>query len=128
MEWIQHGTVIRVDMDVRSRFVADILHEEGATMLRYQEAAIRKRTKEHSGRLLGDRSFSVTAGTGSSGTLTIKHTTYERYLDMRRLQRGSQTVRSNRKIHNRFVFGTYGHIAKRLLQELSDELAEATVK
>ena len=44
---------------------------------------------------------------------------------MKRLHRGSKTYRSNRKIHNRFVFGTYGHIAKRLMTEFSDEVVNA---
>lgn len=112
-------------MSVRSRFVPQVLEEEGVLMTRYQETAIRKRTKTHSGNLIGRRLMTVTAGTGASGTLTFRHVDYERYLDMKRLHRGTKTIRSNKKIHNRFVFGTYGHIAKRLLAGFADEVADA---
>lgn len=110
-------------MDVKSRFVEQVLQEEGVLMNRYQEAAIRKRTTSRSGNLLGHRAMTVSASTGASGALTLRHVDYERFLDMKRLHRGSKTYRSNRKIHNRFVFGTYGHIAKRLMTEFTDEVA-----
>ena len=112
-------------MYVKSRSVDQILQEEGVLMTRYQEAAIRKRTTSRSGSLLSHRAMTVSAGTGASGTLTLRHVDYERFLDMKRLHRGSKTYRSNRKIHNRFVFGTYGHIAKRLMTEFSDEVVNA---
>ena len=112
-------------MYVKSRSVDQILQEEGVLMTRYQEAAIRKRTTSRSGNLLSRRAMTVSAGTGASGTLTLRHVDYERFLDMKRLHRGSKTYRSNRKIHNRFVFGTYGHIAKRLMTEFSDEVVNA---
>ena len=56
---------------------------------------------------------------------TEPHHSKHRVLDLslKRLHRGSKTYRSNRKIHNRFVFGTYGHIAKRLMTEFTDEVA-----
>ena len=94
-------------------------------MKRYQESAIREKTTSRSGDLLSHRAITVTAGTGASGTLTLRHVDYERFLDMKRLHRGSKTIRSNRKIHNRFVFGTYGHIAQRLMTEFTEEVVEA---
>ena len=112
-------------MDVKSRFVEQVLQEEGVLMKRYQEVAIRKKTTSRSGNLLSHRAMTVTAGTGASGTLTLRHVDYERFLDMKRLHRGSKTIRSNRKIHNRFVFGTYGHIAQRLMTEFTEEVVEA---
>lgn len=114
-------------MGVRSRFVADVLQEEGASMLRYQETAIRKSTKSHTGRLIGRRRISVESGTDTSGKLTLHHLDYERFLDMKRLH-GVKKSGRRRKIHNRFVFGTYSSVAKRLMQELSDELVEAVGK
>lgn len=115
-------------MDVKSRFVEQVLQEEGVLMKRYQEVAIRKKTTSRSGNLLSHRAMTVTAGTGASGTLTLRHVDYERFLDMKRLHRGSKTIRSNRKIHNRFVFGTYGHIAQRLMTEFTEEVVEALKK
>lgn len=112
-------------MDVKSRFVEQVLQEEGVLMKRYQEVAIRKKTTSRSGNLLSHRAMTVTAGTGASGTLTLRHVDYERFLDMKRLHRGSKTYRSNRKIHNRFIFGSYGHIASRLMTEFTDEVAQA---
>lgn len=94
-------------------------------MKRYQEVAIRKKTTSRSGNLLSHRAMTVTAGTGASGTLTLRHVDYERFLDMKRLHRGSKTYRSNRKIHNRFIFGSYGHIASRLMTEFTDKVAQA---
>lgn len=105
-------------MSVRSRFVADILQEEGATMLGSQEAAIRKNTQSHSGHLLGRRRVTVEAGSDASGKLTLHHVDYERFLDMRRIH-GAK--RRRRKIHNRFIFGAYSSIAKRLMTELTDD-------
>ena len=112
-------------MDVKSRFVEQVLQEEGVLMKRYQEVAIRKKTTSRSGNLLSHRAMTVTAGTGASGTLTLRHVDYERFLDMKRLHRGSKTYRSNRKIHNRFIFGSYGHIASRLMTEFTDEVVQA---
>lgn len=114
-------------MSVRSRFVADVLEEEGATMLRYQESAIRKSTKSHTGRLIGRRRITVEAGSDASGKLTLHHLDYERFLDMKRLK-GSKKPGRRRRIHNRYVFGTYSSIAKRLMQELSDGVASAACK
>lgn len=115
-------------MSVRSRFVTQVLEEEGALMTRYQETAIRARTKSYSGDLLRRRMITVTGGTDASGTLRLRHMDYERFLDMKRLRRGSKAIRSNRKIHNRFVFGTYGHVASRLLTGFTEEFAEALRK
>ena len=69
--------------------------------------------------------MTVSAGTGASGTLSLRHIDYERFLDMKRLHRGSKTYRSNRKIHNRFIFGTYAHVAKRLMTVFTDEVVNA---
>ena len=52
---------------------------------------------------------------------------YERFLDMKRLQRGDQSVKSNRRIHNRYVFGAFASIAERLMNEFTED-AVARIK
>lgn len=108
-------------MDVRARFVSEILKDEGQRLLRNQGKAIEARVKSRSGRLESSRSVSVTGGNGASGTLTFVHVAYERFLDMKRLQRGGKSVKSNRRIHNRYVFGAYASIAERLMYEFTED-------
>lgn len=108
-------------MDVRARFVSEILKDEGQRLLRNQGKAIGAKVKSRAGRLVSSRSVSVSSGNGASGTLTFVHVAYERFLDMKRLQRGGHSVKSNRKIHNRYVFGAYASIAERLMYEFTDE-------
>ena len=64
----------------------------------------------------------MTGGSGASGTLTFVHVAYERFLDMKRLQRGDQSVKSNRRIHNRYVFGAFASIAERLMYEFTEDV------
>ena len=109
-------------MDVRARFVSEILQDEGQRLLRNQGKAIEARVKKRSGRLESSRSVSVTCGNGASGTLTLVHVAYERFLDMKRLQRGGKSVKSNRKIHNRYVFGAFASIAERLMYEFTEDV------
>lgn len=109
-------------MDVRSRFVGEILQEEGQRLLKNQGKAIAARVRSRSGRLESTRSVSVTGGSDASGTLTFVHVAYERFLDMKTLQRGGQSVRSNRKIHNRYVFGAFASVAERLMYEFTDDV------
>lgn len=109
-------------MDVRSRFVGEILQEEGQRLLKNQGKAIEARVKSRSGRLKSSRSVSVAAGNGASGTLTFVHVAYERYLDMKHLQRGGHSVKSNRKIHNRYVFGAFASVTERLMYEFTDDV------
>lgn len=105
-------------MSIRERFIDETLQHEGQRMMRNQEVAIRSATKEQSGRLLRERRFSV-----SDGQLTFTHTAYERFLDLRKIHRGGTVVkRRRRKIHNRFVFGTYAAIARRLMYGFTEEV------
>ena len=115
-------------MDVRARFVAEVLQDEGQRLLRNQGKAIEARVKKRSGRMESSRSVSVTGGSGASGTLTLVHVAYERYLDMKRLQRGGHSVKSNRRIHNRYVFGAYASIAERLMYEFTDDVISSLRK
>lgn len=112
-------------MGVRERFVRNILEEEGARMLRNQSVAMRSAVRFRSGRMYDDRSITVEGGASMDGKMVFTHTTYERFLDMKRLQHGSTTVKSNRKIHNRFVYGTYISIANRLMYDLTEDVAES---
>lgn len=72
--------------------------------------------------LLGRRHVTVEAGSDAFGKLTLHHVDYERFLDMRRIH-GAK--RRSRKIHNRFIFGAYSSIAKRLMTELKDDLTDS---
>ena len=55
-------------------------------------------------------------------SLNTMHVAYERFLDMKRLQRGGKSVKSNRKIHNRYVFGAFASIAERLMNEFTEDV------
>lgn len=110
-------------MSIKQRFVKEILEDEGRRLMRNQSVAISRKLKSRSGRLLSDRSISVSGGEVSDGTLTFRHTAYERFLDMKRLNYGSVGIRRNRRIHNRFVFGHYNSIANRIAYGLTEDVA-----
>ena len=112
-------------MGVRERFVRNILQEEGARMLRNQGAAISRTLVRRSGNLLGSRNVVIEGGSDMDGKLTFTHTVYERFLDIRRPARSGRRRGRSRKIHNRFVFGTYAAIAGRLMYDLTDDVAAA---
>lgn len=106
-------------MSVRERFIEETLQQEGARLIKHQGAEIRSVTQEHHGRLLRDRHISV-----RDSILTFTHTDYERFLDLRRIHRGGHRIkRKARHIHNRFVFGAYAAIARRLMYGLTEEVA-----
>lgn len=115
-------------MGVKDRFVRNVLEEEGRRMLSSQSSAIGRAVRFRSGRLFNDRSISVSGGADMDGKLTFTHTDYERYLDLRRLKHGTKTSKSNRKIHNRYIFGAYSSIASRLMYDLTDDMAESIRK
>lgn len=108
-------------MGVRERFVRNILAEEGARMLRNQGKVINAVTKRHTGNLLNKRTVVVSGSEDMDGKLEFSHTVYERFLDIRRLNRR----KGNKKIHNRFVFGTYSAIGGRLMYDLTEDVAAA---
>lgn len=115
-------------MAVRERFVRNILEEEGARMLRNQSLAMRSAVRFRTRKMFDDRTVTVQGGAGMDGRLTFTHTSYERFLDMKRLRRGSDTIKSNRKIHNRFVYGTYISIGNRLMYDFTEDVAESIRK
>ena len=108
---------------VEQRFVAEILTSEGARLLKNQGAAFAARLRFHTKRILEHRRAEVSAADGYSGQLAISHTAYQRFLDLKAMQYGSKTVRRNRKIHNRFVWGHYNAIAGRLANDLTPDVA-----
>lgn len=97
----------------------DVLQEEGEKMLRYQGTRISKVVKNRTGTLMNSRSMSV-SGDDSDGTLTFTHVIYERFLDMKRL--GKRKKGKRRKIHNRFTYGMYSTIIRRLMYGFTDEV------
>ena len=108
-------------MGARERFIISTLETEGWKFERSQGAAIQEAVKIRSGNILSARSIAVSSGDGMDGRLTFTHTIYERFLDMKR--RGTVRRRKRRRIHNRFVFGAYSSIAKRLMYGFTEEVA-----
>lgn len=104
-------------MGARERFIQDTLEQEGKRLLRNQGNAIFLAYNQHTGRLMNDRKISVTGG--DTPYLTFEHPIYERFLDLKKKNK------RNRRIHNRFVFGTLYSIARRLMYGLTEEVAAA---
>ena len=108
-------------MGARERFVLDTLESEGKKFEKYQGEAIRQKIRTRSGHLLSARRIAVRGGSDMDGQLTYTHAVYERFLDMRR----TKFRRRRRRIHNRFIFGAYASIAKRLMYGFTEEVAES---
>lgn len=104
-------------MGARERFIADTLESEGKRLLRNQGAAISSSYRRGTGRLEEGRSISVTGGTDADGRLTLTHPVYERFLDIKNRRR------KRMRIHNRFIFGAYAAIARRLMYGYTEEVA-----
>ncbi len=107
-------------MSIKQRFVQSILEDEGRRLMRNQALALEQKLQFHTRRLFSTRRTSVSGGSDFDGRLSFIHTSYERFLDMKRLHYGSKIVSRHRKIHNRFVFGHYSSIASRLMYDLTD--------
>lgn len=95
------------------RFISDTLRDAGERLLTRQGAEISAKVKSRSGRLMNTRRVAVIGS-----TLSFTHTAYERFLDMKRLA-GKKTKR--KRIHNRFVYGTYASVADRLMNGFFDD-------
>lgn len=106
-------------MGARERFVADTLESEGKRLLRNQGVAIAGGYRRGTGRLEEGRSISVTGGTDADGRLTLTHPIYERFLDIKNHRR------KRMRIHNRFIFGAYAAIARRLMYGFTEEVTAA---
>lgn len=112
---------------IKSEFVKRILQDEGKRLIKNQGGAIAKRVKFHTNRLLNDRHISVTGGDNMDGQLQFTHPHYERLLDIKRTVRNKNTNRAStrsRRIHNRFIFGHYFSISRRLMTDFTDEVVE----
>ena len=96
--------------------------QEGDRYLKNQEAAMSALLNFHTHNIVNRREVQSETGADLSGKLVISHTAYERFLDMKALQYGNRVVRSNRRIHNRYVWGTYHSIAYRLLNDFTDKV------
>jgi len=116
---------------IKDEFVKAILLDEGKRLIRNQGAEIERRLKFHSNRLLNDRTTAVTAEDQMDGQLSLTHPAYERFLDIKRKVRSKKTNRvytRRFRIHNRYVMGHYYSIANRLMNELTDDVAQAIKK
>lgn len=107
-------------MGARERFVLDTLESEGKKLDKYQGEAIGQKVKIRSGYILSARHLAVRGGNEMDGQLTYSHAIYERFLDMRK----AKYRRRRRRIHNRFIFGAYASIAKRLMYGFTEEVAD----
>lgn len=107
---------------IKDRFVLDTLEREGQRMLRNQGIAIGLAYKSHSGRLLHDRKIRVSGTGAGDARMEFDHPIYERFLDLKTAQwKGRKT---DRRIHNRFVYGTYSAIERELMHGFTEEVAE----
>lgn len=104
-------------MGARERFIQDTLETEGRRLLHNQGAAIAAGYQRGTGRLEEGRSISVTGGTDADGRLTLTHPVYERFLDIKNRRK------KRMRIHNRFIFGAYAAIARRLMYGYTEEVA-----
>lgn len=99
---------------VKDRFIHKVLTEEAAKLESAQTEQIRRKTKEHTGRLLRERSYRKF---GSDGTFSAKiefaFPIEERFLDIRKLGTSGKVRR--RYIHNRPFMRTYNRVADRLM-------------
>ncbi len=107
-------------MGARERFVQVILGFEGERMMKNQGEAIKRQLNIKSGYILSARDIVVQGGEGMDGRLTYTHAIYERFLDMKRK---GKSRGKRRKIHNRFIFGAYASIAKRLMYGFTEDVA-----
>lgn len=99
---------------VKDRFIHKVLTEEAGKLEAAQTAQIRKKTKEHTGRLLQERSYRKFGSDGTfSAKLEFTFPIEERFLDIRRLSNSGKAHR--RYIHNRPFMRTYNRIAERLM-------------
>ena len=104
-------------MGAREKFIQDTLEQEGKRLLRNQGAAISAGYRRVTGHLETGRSISVSSGDAMDGRLTLTHPIYERFLDIKNRRR------KRLRIHNRFIFGAYASIARRLMYGFTEEVA-----
>ena len=95
-------------MTVKGEYIRRTLFDESSRWLKSQNTVLATKLHSRTGRLVNERSMSVSEQGEMSATMTYQHTIEERFLDMRVLRYGSKLVRRARKIHTPFwVSGTY---------------------
>lgn len=81
----------------------------------------------HTGDLERERHFSVSADDTMDGKFTLRHKAYQRFLDIKKKIRSTNTRRIKKRsipIHNKYVFGHYYSIANRLMFDFTNEVAD----
>lgn len=106
---------------VEEHFIRETLDEATVHIYKSQTDAIQRAVSSAStGHLLRNRFF-------NTGDMTVeyRHPVYERFLDMKRLQRNGKVVkRAPLHIHNRFMWGLYLRIRDRLMYGLTEDVRE----
>ena len=105
-------------MTVKGEYIRRTLLDESNRWLKNQNTVLATKLRTRTGRLVNERSMSVSEQGEMSATMTYQHTIEERFLDMRVLRYGSKLVR----IHTRFAYGHYESIASRLMYGLTDDV------
>lgn len=106
---------------VEQHFIRDTLGEAAVHIYKDQTEAIQRAVSSAStGHLLRNRFFKA-----GDTTVEHRHPAYERFLDMKKLQRNGKVVkRTPLHIHNRFMWGLYLRIQDRLMYGLTEEVRE----
>lgn len=106
---------------VEERFIRETLEEAAVRIHADQTEAIQRAVSSAStGHLLRNRFFNV-----GDTAIEHRHPVYERFLDMKRLQRNGKVVkRTPLHIHNRFMWGLYLRIRDRLMYGLTEDVRE----
>lgn len=104
---------------VEEQFIRETLEEAAVHIYKDQTEAIQRAVSSAStGSLLRNRFFNV-----GNTTVEHKHPAYERFLDMKRLQRNGKVMkRTPQHIHNRFLWGLYLRIQDRLMYSLTEDV------
>lgn len=108
-------------MNIRQKYIEEVLKEESVRLKKSQDIAIEELTEAKSGALLNHRFYSV-HNSGEGGMLSFQHPIYERFLDMRRTGNGKRQKR--RKIHNKYIYKTISTISARLMYGFTEEVVE----
>ena len=110
-------------MTVKGEYIRRTLLDESSRWLKNQNTVLATKLCTRTGRLVNERSMSVSEQGEMSATMTYQHTIEERFLDMRVLRYGSKLVRRAREIfRTRFAYGHYESIASRLMYGLTHDV------
>ncbi len=106
---------------VEEHFIRETLEEAAVHIYKDQTEAIQRAVSSAStGHLLRNRFFKA-----GDTTVEHRHPAYERFLDMKKLQRNGKVVkRTPLHIHNRFMWGLYLRIQDRLMYGLTEDVRQ----